>query len=383
MSIIFNANHPYLRVVLEFYDFITLYPFTKRERKIFDAVYRQTIGYQKKWDNISTYQLSLFTGLSQSACLTTLKRLTENKVITTKKSRRGYCVKINENFQHWALFPQLTDAWEQIKDFRSPKKIRKNNQNINPFDSEKPSENYPKRSDSTDKNNQNSDPFNSEKPSKIIKNYPKRSATIDKNKKEKKQQQNIPLISMPINNAKSKISGSFFSEIIDEKIKEQFSDIGSQTLKLMIQMLEKNNIPQKIQEDMLRTTNKAAAKGKIRLTPVHYLSGLITRFRDGLYIVETEIFTETQKEKEEKRKEEQRLMMKEEHESDQKEKEGKRLFELVKDELSPHEIKDYRLVFIQILRTNSPLFFNEFKKKGFAGLSFNMRFNHYLRQKLM
>ncbi|MBF0186618.1 MAG: replication protein [Magnetococcales bacterium] len=111
----------YVRISNDLCDFIPIYPFRLRERRLFDVIYRQTIGYNKVWDDLSVTRLGRMSLMERSDVRRTLANMIAAGIVLQEKGRYGRRLKLNLNFKTWRKYHKVKKHWNEILEFRAPK----------------------------------------------------------------------------------------------------------------------------------------------------------------------------------------------------------------------------------------------------------------------
>ncbi len=111
----------YIRVPNELCDFLPIYPFTSRQRRIFDVIYRQTIGYRKTWDDITIPLLARLTRIDRRDVRRTLNDMVSDGIVREEEGRYGRKLSLNLNFESWGRFTDIIEDWEWLRNHRMPK----------------------------------------------------------------------------------------------------------------------------------------------------------------------------------------------------------------------------------------------------------------------
>ena len=377
-GIIFNSEHQYLRIENELFDFVTLYPFSKRKRKLFDVIYRQTIGYRKEQDDISSYQLSLLTGLSQSACLSTLKELATDGVIYLEQGRRGYLVKINRDFRVWASFAGIEAAWEKVQAFRAPKPTRAKVKTVDPFYQKplsKMDNDYPKRSASI--NNSSINKKNNKPPTP--------SARLDGGTQV--EGKGVVVSPAPLLEAKTKqiptmvISNGNATVSITNGVSPLPSSITGRDQTVIHRLLAKLT-PDQANEITEELTARLNGQGEPIRNPVGFVAALIRAVQNGSWSPSASRLVQEANEAKERAREQQQAEERARMDAERKQGDSEIALDEAIGAISAIDMERHHQTFIQNARNNGGLQFERMEKSGFRGPSYEIGFRFYLAQQL-
>lgn len=95
----------------ELKEALLLAPITLRQYKIFDAIHRLTLGWNKKSDRITNTQLGKMTGIHHTHVCKVRKELEDMNMILKFKNE----VAINQNYHDWSFNESLAEPANKIK----------------------------------------------------------------------------------------------------------------------------------------------------------------------------------------------------------------------------------------------------------------------------
>jgi phage replication O-like protein O len=103
-----NTENGYIKIANELWEAICRTRIPGEARQCFDAVLRQTYGYNKKSDKISMSQISELTGLARPSVARGIRTLLEMNII--KKNMDAYIniLGINKDYDSWSLMSKMT-----------------------------------------------------------------------------------------------------------------------------------------------------------------------------------------------------------------------------------------------------------------------------------
>ena len=80
---------------------LTLSPLTSRELRVLTSIYDQTIGYDKREDDMNGTRLEQLTGIRRDHANEAVRRLEALNIILTRQGHYGKWMSINFDFPHW------------------------------------------------------------------------------------------------------------------------------------------------------------------------------------------------------------------------------------------------------------------------------------------
>lgn len=107
-----QLENGFIRIALELYDAIILYPLPAVQKQCFEFIIRKTYGFGKKEDSISLSQFEKATNVDRRHIHRALKELIRKNVIfvknsvTKKGTKKTSIYRINKQYKNWLVSPK-------------------------------------------------------------------------------------------------------------------------------------------------------------------------------------------------------------------------------------------------------------------------------------
>lgn len=97
-----QVENGYIRIATELFEALTRTPLNDSERRVLQAVIRQTYGYNRCRDSISFSQLEDMTDLSRVSVNKALRKLELRNIIIVERTRLTNIIAIQKDYEKWA-----------------------------------------------------------------------------------------------------------------------------------------------------------------------------------------------------------------------------------------------------------------------------------------